>query len=79
MGLQCILCVCVLSDIWVVSGQEARKLIAMIKVVAPEMAARVIDRAMQAHGANGLSNDIPLAQLYAWARVLRIAGAPATP
>ncbi|KAL8615272.1 hypothetical protein ACOMHN_051764 [Nucella lapillus] len=50
--------------------------IAMIKIAAPNMALRVIDRAMQAHGGAGLNHDLPMAQMYAWARVLRLADGP---
>ncbi|XP_060605115.1 acyl-CoA dehydrogenase family member 10-like isoform X1 [Ruditapes philippinarum] len=50
--------------------------IAMIKVAAPNMALRVIDRAIQAHGGAGLHDDLPLASFYAWARVLRLADGP---
>lgn len=46
----------------------ARTEIAMIKVVAPSMACRVIDRAIQAFGAAGLSEDFPLAKAYSGAR-----------
>ncbi len=46
----------------------ARTEIAMIKVVAPSMACRVIDRAIQAFGAAGLCEDFPLAKAYAGAR-----------
>ncbi|XP_049645281.1 acyl-CoA dehydrogenase family member 10 [Suncus etruscus] len=60
-----------------VAGNKAAALeIAMIKLVAPSMAYRVIDRAIQAFGAAGLSSDYPLAQFFAWARVLRIADGP---
>jgi acyl-CoA dehydrogenase len=45
----------------------------MIKIVAPRMACAVIDRAMQLHGAGGLSQDWFLAQAYAGARSLRLA------
>ena len=48
----------------------------MIKVVAPNMALRVIDRAIQAHGAAGVSNDFPLAAAWADARTLRLADGP---
>jgi acyl-CoA dehydrogenase len=48
----------------------------MIKVVAPNMACRVIDRAMQIHGALGLSQDRFLAHAYAAARSLRLADGP---
>jgi len=56
--------------------QAARKEIAMIKVVAPQMAQRVVDRAIQAHGAMGLSSDRPLAQFFSWTRILRLADGP---
>ena len=51
-------------------NKEARGLIAMIKVVAPNAALRVIDRAVQAHGGAGVSNDFPLAYAWAQARTL---------
>ncbi|XP_078523564.1 acyl-CoA dehydrogenase family member 10 [Lissotriton helveticus] len=58
-------------------GNKAAALeIAMIKTVAPSMAQQVIDRAMQAFGAAGLSNDYPLAQFFMWARALRLADGP---
>ena len=50
--------------------------VSQIKVVAPNLACRIIDQAMQMHGGAGLSNDTPLAALYAYARVLRIADGP---
>ena len=50
--------------------------IAMIKVVAPNMALSVLDRAMQAHGAAGMHSDTPLAEMFAWARALRLADGP---
>ncbi|XP_021488839.1 acyl-CoA dehydrogenase family member 10 isoform X1 [Meriones unguiculatus] len=60
-----------------VAGNKAAALeIAMIKMVAPSMACRVIDRAIQAFGGAGLSSNYPLAQFYAWARALRIADGP---
>ncbi|XP_036595031.1 acyl-CoA dehydrogenase family member 10 isoform X2 [Trichosurus vulpecula] len=60
-----------------VSGNKAAALdIAMIKMVAPTMALRVIDRAIQAFGAAGLNNDSPLAQFFSWARALRLADGP---
>jgi len=57
-------------------NKGARDLIAMIKIVAPNMALDVIDRAMQMHGAVGLSQDTPLAHMYAYARTLRLADGP---
>jgi acyl-CoA dehydrogenase len=54
----------------------ARDLVAMIKIVAPRMACAVIDRAMQMHGAGGLSQDHFLAAAYAGARSLRLADGP---
>ena len=57
-------------------NKEARAEIAMIKVVAPNTALRVLDRAIQAHGAAGVSDDFPLAYLWASARTLRLADGP---
>ncbi|ENO87355.1 acyl-CoA dehydrogenase family protein [Thauera linaloolentis] len=59
-----------------VGNKAARAEIAMIKVAAPNMAAKVIDWAIQAHGGAGVTNDVPLAAAYAWARLLRIADGP---
>ncbi|XP_069475615.1 acyl-CoA dehydrogenase family member 10 isoform X2 [Ambystoma mexicanum] len=59
-----------------VGNKEAALEIAMIKMVAPAMAQQVIDRAIQAFGAAGLSNDYPLAQFFIWARALRLADGP---
>jgi acyl-CoA dehydrogenase len=57
-------------------NKAARAEIAMIKVVAPNMALRVIDRAIQAHGAAGVGGDVGLAQAWAHARTLRLADGP---
>jgi len=68
----------VLKAAWMmdkVGAKGARAEIAMIKVVVPNMAARVIDRAMQVHGAGGFS-DFGLAYQWAWARALRMADGP---
>ena len=57
-------------------NKAARKEISMIKVIAPSMALRVIDRAVQAHGATGVSGDTVLAALWAHERTLRLADGP---
>ena len=57
-------------------GKAARHAIAMAKVVAPSLACRVIDRAIQAFGAKGVSEDTFLAEAYANARTLRLADGP---
>ncbi|MDR5820521.1 acyl-CoA dehydrogenase family protein [Caballeronia sp. LZ043] len=59
-----------------VGNKGARGEIAMIKVVAPNVACQVIDWAIQAHGAGGVSDDFPLAYAYASARTLRLADGP---
>jgi acyl-CoA dehydrogenase len=59
-----------------VGNKAARSEIAMIKVVAPNAALRVIDRAIQAHGAMGVSGDTFLAEAWAAARTLRLADGP---
>jgi acyl-CoA dehydrogenase len=60
----------------VAGNKAAKKEIAMIKVAAPNMACRVIDWAMQAHGAAGVCDDFQLAFFYAQARTLRFADGP---
>ncbi|MGJ5813369.1 acyl-CoA dehydrogenase family protein [Paludibaculum fermentans] len=57
-------------------NKAARREIAMIKVVAPNMALRVIDRAIQAHGGAGVCDDFPLAYAWAQIRTLRLADGP---
>lgn len=59
-----------------VGNKAARGEIAMIKVVVPRVALRVIDRAIQAHGAAGVSQDFPLAAAWAHARTIRLADGP---
>jgi acyl-CoA dehydrogenase len=59
-----------------VGNKGARGEIAMIKVVAPNIACQVIDWAIQAHGAAGICDDFPLAYAYASARTLRLADGP---
>jgi acyl-CoA dehydrogenase len=57
-------------------SQGARQQIAAIKLVVPRMAAEVIDRAIQIHGGAGVSEDTPLAAMYAWHRAMRIFDGP---
>jgi len=57
-------------------NKSAKAEIAMIKVVAPNMACQVIDWAMQVHGGAGMSEDFPLAYFYTMARTLRFADGP---
>jgi acyl-CoA dehydrogenase len=59
-----------------VGAKAARTEIAAIKVVAPRVACDVIDRAIQVHGGAGVSDDTPLAAMYAGARSLRLADGP---
>jgi acyl-CoA dehydrogenase len=59
-----------------VGNKVAAKEIAMIKVAAPNMACQVIDWAIQAHGAAGLSDDFTLAYAYSHVRTLRFADGP---
>ena len=59
-----------------VGTKGARTEIAAIKVAVPRMAARVIDRAIQAHGGAGVGDDLPLAAMYVQARWLRIGDGP---
>ena len=56
--------------------KASKDLISMIKIVCPSMACTVIDRAMQAHGGKGLSQDTPLATYYLYARAIRLADGP---
>jgi acyl-CoA dehydrogenase len=59
-----------------VGARGARTEIAAIKVVAPRVALNVIDRAIQVHGGAGVSDDFPLAAMWAGMRTLRLADGP---
>ena len=54
----------------------AKNLIAMIKISVPEMTLKVVDRAIQAHGGMGVSQDTPLAEFWVYGRTIRIADGP---
>jgi acyl-CoA dehydrogenase len=69
----------VLNTAWkmdTVGNKSAKKEIAMIKVLAPNVACQVIDWALQVHGGGGVSDDFGLARAYAHARTLRFADGP---
>lgn len=69
----------VLKAAWIIDNQgakAARKEIAAIKVAVPEMAEKIIDRAIQVHGGAGVSQDTPLAGMFAGIRTLRIVDGP---
>ncbi len=57
-------------------NKHAASEIAQIKVVAPNVACNVIDRAIQMHGGGGVSQDFPLAKMYSFMRCLRLADGP---
>jgi acyl-CoA dehydrogenase len=59
-----------------VGNKGARGELAMVKVVVPRMALRVLDRGIQAHGTAGVSDDFPLASAWAHARTIRLADGP---
>jgi acyl-CoA dehydrogenase len=59
-----------------VGNKSAQAEIAMIKVLAPNTTQQVLDWAIQAHGAGGVSDDFPLAYMWAWNRALRLADGP---
>jgi acyl-CoA dehydrogenase len=59
-----------------VGNKHARTEIAAIKVAAPSVALRVLDRAIQVHGGAGVCDDFPLATMYAHLRTLRLADGP---
>lgn len=69
----------VLKAAWMIDqrgAKSAAREIAMIKAIVPRMHTTICDRAMQVFGAMGLSPDTPLAELWTWGRVLRIADGP---
>jgi acyl-CoA dehydrogenase len=69
----------VLKAAWIIDNQgakAARKEIAAIKVAVPRMAERIINNAIQTHGGAGVSQDTPLAAMYAGVRTLRIVDGP---
>ena len=69
----------VLHAAWLIDrygAQGARSEIAAIKVIAPRAALSVLDRAIQLHGGAGVSDDTPLAEMWAGIRTLRIADGP---
>jgi acyl-CoA dehydrogenase len=69
----------VLKGAWIMDtdgNKAAHKEIAMIKALVPAMAQTVIDRAVQVHGGAGVSQDLPLAQFWSYARALRLADGP---
>jgi acyl-CoA dehydrogenase len=59
-----------------VGNKAATDIIAMIKIVSPNMLLKVVDRAMQIYGAKGVSQDVPLSQFYLYARILKYADGP---
>lgn len=59
-----------------VGNKEAKKEIAMIKIVIPEVATKIIDRAIQVHGGGGVSQDFNLARNWTYARIVRLADGP---
>ena len=69
----------VLKTAWMMDeagNRAARREIAMIKAVVPQMAQKIIDRAIQTHGGAGVSQDFPLAAFWIYARSLRLADGP---
>ncbi|MEV6335661.1 acyl-CoA dehydrogenase family protein [Nocardia vinacea] len=59
-----------------IGNKAAQVEIAAIKIAAPEMALRIVDRAIQVHGGAGVTDDFPLASMYAHLRTLRLADGP---
>ncbi|MGI8642236.1 MAG: acyl-CoA dehydrogenase family protein [Pyrinomonadaceae bacterium] len=69
----------VLKTAWMmdeVGNKSARKEIAMIKAVVPQMALKIIDKAIQTHGGGGVCQDFPLTNFWIYARILRLADGP---
>ncbi len=69
----------VLKTAWMMDeagNKSARNEIAMIKAIVPQMALKVIDRAIQVHGGGGVSQDFPLTNFWIYARSLRLADGP---
>jgi acyl-CoA dehydrogenase len=69
----------VLKTAWLMDAQgnkAARREIAMIKAVVPQVACKIVDRAIQVHGGGGVSQDFPLTQFWIYARSLRLADGP---
>lgn len=69
----------VLKTAWMMDehgNKESRREIAMIKAVVPQMALKIVDRAIQTHGGAGVSQDYPLANFWIYARTLRLADGP---
>lgn len=69
----------VLKTAWMMDefgNKEARREIAMIKALVPQMTLKIVDRAIQSHGGSGVSEDFPLAHFWIIARTLRLADGP---
>ncbi|XP_061522142.1 nephrocystin-3-like isoform X2 [Phycodurus eques] len=71
-----LLTLCAARALDTLGGRAARKQIALIKVAAGRMACKVVDCAIQVYGGAGVSGDFPLAQMYSYARTLRITDGP---
>ncbi len=71
-----LLCLSAAQKMDLFGNKVAQSDIAAIKIAAPIMAKRIVDRAMQVHGAMGLSQDTPLAHFWCWARILQLADGP---
>ncbi len=71
-----LLCLSAADQIDKKGSKDARDIIAMIKVVIPQLACDLIDKAIQFHGGMGVCEDTPLAEMWTYARALRIADGP---